>query len=200
MCCKSSVHRKNIISYCYSKVNIISYCYSKVNEHMSKIYSMLYQTHAFDAKLDHNGCVWYIRLIFNGYCFVGDAVFCQCRICRFSLCAGSKDDVSGVPFSFRHIAFIELFLISYFYYLETFLDKVGRELPQLFKVAVAVEDGRKIFGRVVVFERLHGDERDKDRKQRPCRSFYGGDLSEINVFLLLLAPFLTCRGMNPKTN
>lgn len=36
-----------------------------------------------------------------------------------------------------------------FYYLETFLDKVGRELPQLFKVAVAVEDGRKIFGRVV---------------------------------------------------
>ena len=73
---------------------------------------MLYQTHAFDAKLDHNGCVRYIRLIFNGYCFVGDAVFCQCRICRFSLCAGSKDDVSGVPFSFRHIAFIELFLIS----------------------------------------------------------------------------------------
>ena len=57
--------------------------------------------------------------------------------------------MSGVPFSFRHIAFIELFLISYFYYLETFLDKVGRELPQLFKVAVAVEDGRKIFGRVV---------------------------------------------------
>ena len=85
---------------------------------------MLYQTHAFDAKLDHNGCVWYIRLIFNGYCFVGDAVFCQCRICRFSLCAGSKDDVSGVPFSFPHIAFVELFLISYFYYLEAFLDKV----------------------------------------------------------------------------
>ena len=65
---------------------------------------MLYQTHAFDAKLDHNGCVWYIRLIFNGYCFVGNAVFCQCRICRFALCAGSKDDVSGVPFGFRHIA------------------------------------------------------------------------------------------------
>ena len=85
---------------------------------------MLYQTHAFDAKLDHNGCVWYIRLIFNGYCFVGDAVFCQCRTCRFSLCAGSKDDVSGVPFSFPHIAFVELFLISYFYYFEAFLDKV----------------------------------------------------------------------------
>ncbi len=177
MCCKSSVHRKNIISYCYSKVNIISYCYSKVNiisycyskvnEHMSKIYSMLYQTHAFDAKLDHNGCVRYIRLIFNGYCFVGDAVFCQCRICRFSLCAGSKDDVSGVPFSFRHIAFIELFLISDFYYLEAFLDEVGRELPEFFKVAVAVEDGRKIFGRVVVFG-LHGDERDGDCKRRSC--------------------------------
>lgn len=88
------------------------------------IYSMPYQTHAFDAKLDHNGCVRYIRLIFNGYCFVGDAVFCQCRICRFSLCAGSKDDVSGIPFSFPHIAFVELFLISYFYYLEAFLDKV----------------------------------------------------------------------------
>ena len=110
---------------------------------------MLYQTHAFDAKLDHNGCVRYIRLIFNGYCFVGDAVFCQCRICRFSLCAGSKDDVSGVPFSFRHIAFIEFFFISNLDYLETFLDKVGGELPQLFKVAVAVEDSRKVlFGMV----------------------------------------------------
>lgn len=62
---------------------------------------------------------------------------------------GAKNDVYGIPFSFRHIAFIELFLISYFYYLEAFLDKVGRELPQLFKVAVAVEDSRKIFGRVV---------------------------------------------------
>ena len=57
--------------------------------------------------------------------------------------------MDGVPFGFRHIAFIEFLFISDLYYLEAFLDKVGRELPQLFKVAVAVEDGRKIFGRVV---------------------------------------------------
>ena len=110
---------------------------------------MLYQTHAFDAKLDHNGCVRYIRLIFNGYCFVGDAVFCQCRICRFSLCAGLKDDVSGVPFSFRHISFIELLFVSDLDNLEAFLDEVGGKLPQLFKAAGTVEDNRKIFGRVV---------------------------------------------------
>ena len=66
-----------------------------------------------------------------------------------SALAGAEDDVDGVPFGFRHIAFIEFLFISDFYYLEAFLDEVGRELPQLFKVAVAVEDGRKIFGRVV---------------------------------------------------
>lgn len=66
-----------------------------------------------------------------------------------SALTGAEDDVDEVPFGFRHIAFIELFFISDFYYLEAFLDEVGRELPQLFKVAVAVEDGRKIFGRVV---------------------------------------------------
>ena len=99
------------------------------------------------------------------------------------------------------LAFIELFLISDFYYLEAFLDEVGRELPEFFKVAVAVEDGRKIFGRVVVFERLHGDERDKDRKQRPCRSFYGCDISYDDVCRVLLAPFCTDgRGMTLKAN
>ena len=63
--------------------------------------------------------------------------------------AGAEDDVDGVPFGFRHIAFIELFLISYFYYLETFLDEVGGKLPQLFKVAVAVEDSRKVLFGVI---------------------------------------------------
>ena len=52
--------------------------------------------------------------------------------------------MDDVPFGFRHIAFIELFFIFDLYYLEAFLDKVGRELPQLFKVAVAVEDSRKV--------------------------------------------------------
>ena len=55
----------------------------------------------------------------------------------------------GVPFGFLYIAFIEFLFVSDLDNLEAFLDEVGRELPQLFKVAVAVEDGRKIFGRVV---------------------------------------------------
>ena len=54
------------------------------------------------------------------------------------------DDVDGVPFGFRHIAFVEFFFVSDLYDLEAFLDEVGRELPQLFKVAVAVEDSRKV--------------------------------------------------------
>lgn len=66
-----------------------------------------------------------------------------------SALTGAKDDVDGIPFSFRHIAFVEFLFISDLYYLEAFLDEVGRELPQFFKVAVAVEDSRKIFGRVV---------------------------------------------------
>ena len=61
-----------------------------------------------------------------------------------SALAGAEDDVDGVPFGFRHIAFIEFLFISDLYDLEAFLDKVGGELPQLFKVAVAVEDSRKV--------------------------------------------------------
>ena len=66
-----------------------------------------------------------------------------------SALTGTKDDVDGVPFGFRHIAFVEFLFVSDLYDLEAFLYKVGGELPQLFKVAVAVEDSRKIFGRVV---------------------------------------------------
>ena len=62
---------------------------------------------------------------------------------------GAEDDVDGVPFGFRHIAFIEFLLVSDLDDLETFLDKVGGELPQLFKVAVAVEDSRKVLFGVV---------------------------------------------------
>lgn len=61
-----------------------------------------------------------------------------------SALAGAEDDVDGVPFGFRHIAFIELFFVSDLNDLEAFLYKVGGELPQLFKVAVAVEDSRKV--------------------------------------------------------
>lgn len=63
--------------------------------------------------------------------------------------AGTKDDVDGVPFSFRHIAFVEFLFVPDLYDLEAFLDKVGGELPQLFKVAVAVEDSRKVLFGVV---------------------------------------------------
>ena len=66
-----------------------------------------------------------------------------------SALTGAKDDVNGVPFGFRHIAFIEFLFISDLYDLEAFLDKVGGELPQLFKVAVAVEDCRKVLFVVV---------------------------------------------------
>ena len=66
-----------------------------------------------------------------------------------SALAGAKDDVDGVPFGFRHIAFVEFLFISDLYDLEAFLDEVGRELPQLFKVAVAVEDSRKVLLGVV---------------------------------------------------
>lgn len=62
---------------------------------------------------------------------------------------GTKDDVDGVPFDFRHIAFVEFLFVSDLDDLEAFLDEVGGELPQLFKVAVAVEDSRKVlFGMV----------------------------------------------------
>ena len=63
--------------------------------------------------------------------------------------AGAEDDVDGVPFGFRHIAFVEFLFVSDLYDLEAFLDEIGGELPQLFKAAVAVEDSRKVFGRVV---------------------------------------------------
>ena len=57
-----------------------------------------------------------------------------------SVLAGAEDDVDGVPFGFRHIAFVEFFFVPDLYDLEAFLDEVGGKLPQLFKVAVAVED------------------------------------------------------------
>ena len=66
-----------------------------------------------------------------------------------SALAGAKDDVDGVPFGFRHIAFVEFLFVSDLDDLEAFLYEVGGELPQLFKVAVAVEDSRKVLFGVV---------------------------------------------------
>ena len=66
-----------------------------------------------------------------------------------SALAGSQDDVDGVPFGFRHIAFVEFLFVPDLYDLEAFLDEVGGELPQLFKAAVAVEDSRKVLFGVV---------------------------------------------------
>lgn len=62
---------------------------------------------------------------------------------------GAEDDVDGVPFGFRHIAFVEFLFVPDLYDLETFLYEVGGELPQLFKVAVAVEDSRKVLFGVI---------------------------------------------------
>lgn len=66
-----------------------------------------------------------------------------------SALAGAEDDVDGVPFGFRHIAFIEFLFVPDLYDLEAFLDEVGGELPQFFKVAVAVENSRKVLLGVV---------------------------------------------------
>lgn len=66
-----------------------------------------------------------------------------------SALTGAEDDVDDVPFGFRHIAFVEFFFVSDLYDLEAFLDEEGGELPQLFKVAVAVEDSRKVLFGVV---------------------------------------------------
>ena len=66
-----------------------------------------------------------------------------------SALAGAKDDVDGVPFGFRHIAFVEFLFVSDLDDLEAFLYEVGGELPQLFKVAVAVEDSRKVLFGVI---------------------------------------------------
>ena len=57
--------------------------------------------------------------------------------------------MDGIPFGFRHIAFVEFLFVPDLYDLETFLYEVGGELPQLFKVAVAVEDSRKVLFGVV---------------------------------------------------
>ena len=84
------------------------------------------------------GCV---ALAFHRYAVVLDV--------GLSAFTGAEDDVDGVPFGFRHIAFVEFLFVSDLYDLEAFLDEVGGELPQLFKVAVAVEDSRKVLLGVV---------------------------------------------------
>ena len=53
--------------------------------------------------------------------------------------AGTENDMDGVPFGFRHIAFVEFLFVSDLYDLEAFLYKVGGELPQLFKVSKIAE-------------------------------------------------------------
>ena len=57
--------------------------------------------------------------------------------------------MDGISFDFRHIAFVEFLLAPDLYDLEAFLYEVGGELPQLFKVAVAVEDDADILCGVV---------------------------------------------------
>ena len=84
------------------------------------------------------GCV---ALAFHRYAAVLDV--------GLTALTGTKNDMDGVSLGFWHIAFVEFLFVSDLYDLEAFLYKVGGELPQLFKVAVAVEDSRKVFGRVV---------------------------------------------------
>ena len=43
----------------------------------------------------------------------------------------------------------EFIVQAYFYDFEAFLDEIRRELPELFKAAVAVKDGTDVFCRVI---------------------------------------------------
>ena len=61
----------------------------------------------------------------------------------------AQDDFVGFGRCFWKVAEVEFLFVSDLYDLKAFLYEVGRKLPQLFKVAVAVEDCRKIFDRVV---------------------------------------------------
>ena len=55
---------------------------------------------------------------------------------RLSDLAGTKDDVDGVPFGFRYIAFVEFLFVSDFYDLKAFLNHICRELPEFLEFAV----------------------------------------------------------------
>lgn len=68
---------------------------------------------------------------------------------RFTAFACTQNNVDVIVFCFRHIAFVEFLFVPDLYDLETFLYEVGGELPQLFKVAVAVENSRKVLFGVV---------------------------------------------------
>ena len=57
--------------------------------------------------------------------------------------------MDGVSLGFWHIAFVEFLFVPDLDDLEAFLDEIGGKLPQLFKVAVAVEDSRKVLFGVV---------------------------------------------------
>ena len=56
----------------------------------------------------------------------------------------AQDDLVGFGRCFWKVAEVEFLFVSDLYDLEAFLYEVGGELPQLFKVAVAVEDSRKV--------------------------------------------------------
>ena len=66
----------------------------------------------------------------------------------FAFRAGPQDEGS-IFRNFGDIAFTELIVRADFNDLESFLDEERRELPELFKASVAVEDSRKIFGGVI---------------------------------------------------
>ena len=80
------------------------------------------------------------------FSFYRNAVVLDVGLSAFT---GAKDDVDGVPFGFRHIAFVEFLFVSDLDDLEAFLYEIGGELPQLFKIAVAVEDSRKVLFGVI---------------------------------------------------
>ena len=67
---------------------------------------------------------------------------------RFAFCASSQDEGS-IFRNFGNVAFTELIVRADFYDFEAFLDEERRELPELFKASVAVEDSRKIFGGMI---------------------------------------------------
>ena len=60
-----------------------------------------------------------------------------------------KQDKGSIFRNFGNVAFTELIVRADFYDFEAFLDEERRELPELFKASVAVENGADVLLRMI---------------------------------------------------
>lgn len=68
---------------------------------------------------------------------------------RLAFIASPKNHIVGVKERFGDVAVGERFVVSDSNDLESFLDKMRRELPELFKHPVGVDNDRDVFFRVI---------------------------------------------------